>query len=59
MAGALAMNYQPEQVVDISKLTREEWLEYRRQGIGGSDVAVIMGFPRLRQAGTFTTTRLA
>ena len=43
MAGALAMNYQPEQVVDISKLTREEWLEYRRQGIGGSDVAVIMG----------------
>ena len=39
----LNLNYTPEQVVDISDLTREEWLSYRRLGIGGSDVAAIMG----------------
>ena len=36
--------YEPEVVVDIDTLTREEWLKYRRKGIGGSDVAAIMGF---------------
>lgn len=35
--------YAPEKVVDISGLSREEWLEYRKKGIGGSDVAAIMG----------------
>ena len=39
----LDLNDTPEQVVDISHLTREEWLSYRRLGIGGSDVAAIMG----------------
>ena len=29
--------------VDISNLSREDWLEYRKKGIGGSDVAAIMG----------------
>lgn len=32
----------PEVVVDAETLTNEEWLEYRRQGIGGSDAAVLM-----------------
>ena len=36
----LNLNYEPEIVVDISGLTREEWLDYRKKGIGGSDVAV-------------------
>ncbi|CUX24336.1 YqaJ viral recombinase family nuclease [Clostridium sp. C105KSO13] len=41
---AVAMKpYEPEIVVDIENLTREEWLKYRRKGIGGSDVAAIMG----------------
>ncbi|MCB6415674.1 YqaJ viral recombinase family protein [Faecalimonas umbilicata] len=35
--------YQPEIVVDTSKLSKEDWLDYRRLGIGGSDVAAIMG----------------
>ena len=39
----LNLNYEPEIVVDISELTREEWLDYRKKGIGGSDVAAIMG----------------
>lgn len=40
---AAAVKYEPEIVVDISNLTREEWLDYRKKGIGGSDLAAIMG----------------
>ena len=36
-------NYEPEVVVDTEGLSREDWLAYRRLGIGGSDVAAIMG----------------
>ncbi len=35
--------YTPEVVVETSGLTEEEWLEYRRQGIGGSDAAATLG----------------
>ena len=37
-----ALSYAVE-VVDTSGLSEEAWLEYRRQGIGGSDVAAVMG----------------
>lgn len=44
MNRALAVKpYEPEIVVDIENLSREDWLSYRRKGIGGSDVAAIMG----------------
>ncbi len=36
-------SYTPEVVVDTTNLTREQWLSYRRQGIGGSDAAAILG----------------
>ena len=39
----LNLNYEAEAVVETDSLTREQWLNYRRQGIGGSDVAAIMG----------------
>lgn len=42
--------YQPNILVDTSKLSREEWLEYRRLGIGGSDVAAIFGISPFRTA---------
>lgn len=29
--------------VPTAKMTREEWLQLRRRGIGGSDASVIMG----------------
>lgn len=35
--------YEPEVIVDTDTLSRDEWLNYRRLGIGGSDVAAIMG----------------
>ena len=38
---SLNLNYKP--VVEISGLSREEWLDYRKKGIGGSDAAAIMG----------------
>ena len=33
---------------DTAKVSREEWLELRRTGIGGSDAAVIAGLSRFR-----------
>lgn len=32
-----------EPVVNVSAITREQWLEYRRSGIGGSDASTIVG----------------
>lgn len=39
----LDMNYEAEAFVDTETLSREDWLAYRRKGIGGSDAAAIMG----------------
>lgn len=41
----------PLVVVETAELTREEWLNYRRQGIGGSDAAAVLG------VSPFTTAR--
>ena len=35
--------YTPGIITDTSNLTEEAWLEFRRDGIGGSEVATIMG----------------
>ena len=40
---SLHMDYEPEVIVDTDTLSREDWLSYRKLGIGGSDVAAIMG----------------
>lgn len=40
---SLNLNYLPEVLVDTENLSREEWLNYRRMGIGGSDAAAILG----------------
>ena len=40
---SLNLNYEPEVIVDTDTLSREDWLSYRKLGIGGSDVAAIMG----------------
>ena len=41
-------SYRPQIVVDTSNLTEEEWLDYRRGGIGGSDVSIIYGISHFR-----------
>ena len=33
----------PLVLTETAAISREQWLEYRRQGIGGSDVAALMG----------------
>lgn len=47
----LNLNYEAEVLVDTEGLTNEQWLDYRRKGIGGSDCAAIMG------CSPFTTLR--
>lgn len=37
-------------VVKTADLSREEWLKYRTQGIGGSDVSIIAGINPFRSA---------
>lgn len=37
-------------LVDTSDLSREDWLAYRRQGIGGSDAAAVLGISPFRTA---------
>ena len=34
---------EPKVLVSTENLTEQEWLAYRRQGIGGGDVAAILG----------------
>ena len=40
--------YKPEVVVETGSLTEKEWLDYRRGGIGGSDVSIIFGVSHFR-----------
>lgn len=40
---ALNLNYQSEVFADTSQMSREEWLNTRRFGIGGSEASIIMG----------------
>lgn len=42
--------YQPRVLVDTSKLTRAEWLEFRKRGLGGSDAAAVLGISPFRTA---------
>ena len=37
------MNYKPRVFADTKDMSREEWLESRKKGIGGSDASSIMG----------------
>lgn len=39
----LDLTYKPEVIVDTSNMSNEEWLKWRRHGLGGSDVSVLFG----------------
>lgn len=45
---ALNLNYKPVPFVDTSTLTNEEWLQWRKKGIGGSDVAAALNLSPYR-----------
>lgn len=40
---ALDLSYRPTPVFDTATLSKTEWLEHRRKGIGGSDAAAVFG----------------
>lgn len=42
--------YQPNVLADTTTLSRPEWLEYRRRGLGGSDAAAVLGISPFRTA---------
>ena len=44
------VRYKSLVLVDTENLPRKEWLEWRKKGIGGSDVAAIMGISPFRTA---------
>ena len=46
----LNLNYTPNRLVDITTLTEDQWLSWRRKGIGGSDVAVALNSSPYRTA---------
>lgn len=35
-----------EKIIKTDQISREKWLEYRRQGIGGSEAAIVVGLNR-------------
>lgn len=45
---ALNLNYKPNVFVKTENLPEDEWLEWRRKGIGGSDVAAALGLSPYR-----------
>ena len=47
---ALETAHQPLVLVDTNGLSEEDWLAYRRQGIGGSDAAAVLGISPFRTA---------
>ena len=47
---ALNLNYSPIPIVDTAVLTNEEWLQWRKKGIGGSDAAAALGLSPYRTA---------
>ena len=47
---ALDLNYKPVPLVDTATLTEDEWLSWRKKGIGGSDVASALGLSPYRTA---------
>ncbi len=47
---ALDLNYKPNVLVDTANLTEDEWLAWRRKGVGGSDVAAALGLSPYKTA---------
>lgn len=44
----MQLNQYAQECVQTEHLSYEEWLQYRRRGIGGSDIAAICGISKWR-----------
>lgn len=47
---SLDLNYKPNVFVETANLTEDEWLAWRRKGVGGSDVAAALGLSPYKTA---------
>ena len=47
--------HEPLVLVETADLSEEEWLDYRRRGIGGSDVSAIFGTSPWQNTANFGT----
>lgn len=54
---ALNLNYLTEVFADTSQMSREEWLNTRRFGIGGSEASIIRGYLLLQPSVTCSMTK--
>ncbi|WP_127484294.1 YqaJ viral recombinase family nuclease [Paenibacillus ehimensis] len=45
---ATAMKFHADVFIETDNLTYEQWIDFRRQGIGGSDIAAICGLSKWR-----------
>lgn len=52
----LWLKYEPQELVDTSNLGNEEWLSYRRRGIGAATLRQSSAFRPGGQREIFTTT---
>lgn len=46
----LNLNYEAKMLISTENLTEKEWLDLRRQGIGGSDAAAVLGISPYKTA---------
>ena len=44
------MNFKANILVETAGLPKDEWLRYRNMGIGGSDVAALLGISKWKSA---------
>ena len=51
---SLDLNYKPNVFVETASLTEDEWLAWRRKGVGGSDVAAALGLSPYTQRCRFS-----
>ena len=47
---SLDLNYKPNVFVETANLTEDEWLAWRRKGMGSNDVAEELGLSTYRTA---------
>ena len=45
-----AAAYQPAVLTETAGLSRDEWLDWRKRGLGGSDAAAVLGISPFRTA---------
>lgn len=55
----LNLNYTADVLVSTEDMQEETWLQYRRNGIGGSDAAAVIGLSRVKQREMYTLRNLA